>query len=154
MNCKWFEVFFFFLFLASENLCAPKCCGRQKGKLHLCTSEGGGGGTDVLFCCCVKCCVSHPQSFARHPTEWGPTLLFWVIHKPHPWGLWSSGRGGLLRLRSIVLPCTSDFISCEINGAFLPLCIKSSTIPGLCLAICVSQHFVNSSPRNMPGSVC
>ena len=33
MNCKWFEVFLFFLFLASKNMYAPKMLGKTKGKI-------------------------------------------------------------------------------------------------------------------------
>lgn len=33
MNCKWFEVFVFFLFLASKNLYAPKMLRKTKGKI-------------------------------------------------------------------------------------------------------------------------
>lgn len=128
-----FSSYFYFWLL---KICVPpKCCGRQKGRLHLCRSGGrGGGGTDVLFCCWVKRCVSHPQSFARHPTEWGPAPLFWVIPKLRPW-LWSLRQGRFPKAgeHRAALYQISSPVKWMLLSSHSVLGIKSSAILGLCL---------------------
>lgn len=66
MNCKWFEVLLFFLFLASKNLYAPKMLRKTKGKIIF-VKSGGGGRTDSAA---IRSTAFHiVKTLCRHPAE-------------------------------------------------------------------------------------
>lgn len=93
--------FLLFIFGFWKSVC-PQSAVEYKRENYI-FAEVGEEEEEERMCCsaAVWSGVSHPQSFARHPTERRPAPLFWQIPKPHPCGLWSSGRGGFPRLQSI-----------------------------------------------------
>lgn len=119
MNCEWFEVFFF-LFLASENLCAPKMLWKTKGKITFVQKWGRRNGCVVLLPCEVLCFTSPKLCQASHRVRTSTSLLSDFQTSSLRALLLRQGR--FPRLESIVLSGTSDFIPCEMNAALLPLC--------------------------------
>lgn len=147
MNCKWFEVFLFFLFLASKKSVCPQNAQEDKRENYIC-AEVGEEAERMRYPAATRNTAFHIlKTLCRHPTERGPAPHFWAIPEPRHCGLRDSAKrgfpeaGGGVRLESITVSCISDSISCKINAAFLSLafffpvcffCFKSSANSGLC----------------------
>lgn len=152
MNCKWFEVFFF-LFLASENLCAPKMLWKTKGKITFVQKWGRRrrSGCVVLVPCEVLCFTSPkllpgiPQSEDQHLSSvWFPDLIpqgcgpqaggvsqgWGAMCCPVPW---ISSPVKLMRL--------SSHSVLGIKSIYCPWVVSHSTmltaVQGTCLEVCV-----------------
>lgn len=146
-----------FIFGFRKSVC-PQNALEHKREDYIC-AEVGEEEEEERMCCsgALWSAVFHiPKALPGIPlsedqllsSEWFPDLI--------PEG--SGPQGGEVSQGWGALSCLVPWISSPVKLMLLSshsvLGIKSFTIPGLCLVTCVSQHYVNSSPRNMPGTVC